>query len=76
MTTPARLPTSSFMSDAIPYLLSAALALISLVLLTGVLAFAKGGPWYRRNANRLMNLRVGVQFAAVLLLASLVYFVH
>jgi hypothetical protein len=64
------------MSEAIPYLLGAALALVSLVLLTGVLAFAKGGPWYQRNANRLMNLRVGAQFFAVLLLATLAYLSH
>ena len=69
-------PHLSSMSEAIPYLLGAALALVSLVLLTGVLAFAKGGPWYQRNANRLMNLRVGVQAVAVLLLALLVYFAH
>lgn len=61
------------MTDAAPYLLGSALALVALVLLTGLVAFAKGGPWYQRHANRLMNLRVAAQFLAVLLLAVLVF---
>lgn len=61
------------MNDLIPYLLGGALGAVLLVLLTGVLSFAKGGPWYQRNATRLMNLRVGTQFLAVLLLAALVF---
>ncbi len=61
------------MSDLLPYLIGAALVLVFTVLLTGILGFAKGGPWYQRNANRLMNLRVAVQAVAVLLLGLAVW---
>lgn len=54
-------------------LLSIAMGLVVLVLLTGVLAFAKGGPWYERHANHLMNLRVAAQALAVAILAALVF---
>lgn len=50
------------------WLIGAVLGLILLVLFTGVLGFAKNGPWYQRNANRLMNLRVAVQALAVILI--------
>jgi|AGTN01.1.fsa_nt_gi Hypoxia induced protein conserved region. len=64
------------MSDAISLLMLLPLAGVLLVLLAGVLAFAKGGPWYERNATRLMNLRVGAQLAAVLLFALAVWVTH
>jgi hypothetical protein len=57
------------MTDALPILLGVSLFLVVLVLATGVLGFAKGGPWYQRNANRLMNLRVAAQAVAVAVLA-------
>ncbi|MGE5546774.1 MAG: twin transmembrane helix small protein [Solirubrobacterales bacterium] len=61
------------MAHYVPLLLGGALALVVIALLTGVSSFVVGGPWYRRNANRLMNLRVGLQAVAVLLLAWAVY---
>ncbi|MEW5729161.1 MAG: HIG1 domain-containing protein [Pseudomonadota bacterium] len=61
------------MTDLIPYLLGVSLFCVVLVLFTGVVGFARGGPWYQRNANRLMNLRVAVQAAAVLLLGLAVW---
>lgn len=64
------------MNDLIPIMLGLALGAVTLVLLTGVFGFAKGGPWYRRNATRLMNLRVGLQLVAVLLLGALVLLAH
>lgn len=59
-------------------LVLAALALVAVlvVLVTGIGGFVKGGPWYERNANRLMNLRVGAQAVAVLLLALLAWLAH
>ncbi len=38
------------------------------VLLTGVWSFVKGGPFYERYGNRLMQARVGLQLVAALLL--------
>lgn len=60
------------MSAILSIILGVAMALVLLVLLTGVLGFAKGGPWYQRNSTRLMNLRVATQLVAVLVLAALV----
>ncbi|OJX81237.1 HIG1 domain-containing protein [Magnetospirillum sp. 64-120] len=45
---------------------------VAAVLVTGLLGFAGGGPWYRRHANTLMKLRVGLQLLAVLTLLALV----
>ncbi|MCR6631717.1 MAG: HIG1 domain-containing protein [Magnetospirillum sp.] len=61
------------MHAAIPFLLMGALGAVVLVLLVGVLSFAKGGPWYQRHANHLMNARVAAQALAVALLAAAVF---
>lgn len=47
-------------------------AAVAGVLVTGLLGFAGGGPWYRRHANTLMKLRVSLQLLAVLTLLVLV----
>ncbi|MBX9633419.1 MAG: HIG1 domain-containing protein [Magnetospirillum sp.] len=57
------------MQLAVQTLMGLALAVVTAILFTGIIAFAKGGVWYRRNANRLMNLRVAAQFSAALLFA-------
>jgi hypothetical protein len=62
------------MSHTLTILLGIAMAAVVLVLATGVASFAKGGEWYRRNANRLLMLRVAAQVVAVLLLAALILF--
>lgn len=62
--------------DVISLLMLLPLAGVLLVLLAGVLAFAKGGPWYQRNANRLMNLRVAAQLATILFFALVVWLMH
>jgi Mn2+/Fe2+ NRAMP family transporter len=61
------------MGHVLPTLLAVAVAVVVAVLLTGVAGFAKGGPWYQRHANHLMNLRVTAQLAAVLLFALAVW---
>lgn len=61
------------MIAALPTLLGVCLAAVAAVLLTGILAFAKGGPWYERNANLLMNLRVAAQAVAVAAFAATVW---
>ena len=55
------------------FLIGLALALVVIALATGVIGFAKGGPWYQRHANRLMQLRVAAQAVAVALLALLLW---
>jgi hypothetical protein len=61
------------MERSLPLPLILAMVAVVLVLLTGVAGFAKGGDWYSRNANRLMNLRVAAQGLAVALLAAAIY---
>ncbi len=48
------------------------------VLITGVTIFARGGEMNRRYANFMLNLRVGTQAVAVLLLGLLllVHWLH
>ena len=38
------------------------------ILVLGIGSFGKGGEFNRRNANRIMRWRIGLQFVAVLLI--------
>ncbi len=49
-------------------LLLVAMAAVLAVLMVGVWSFVKGGPFYQRYGNRLMQARVGLQLVAALLL--------
>lgn len=40
------------------------------ILLFGIGTFAKGGEFNKRNANKIMRWRLGVQFVAVLLIVA------
>ena len=53
-----------------PFFIIAAVAALAVlaVLLLGIGGFAKGGEFNRRNANRIMRWRIGLQFVAVLLI--------
>ncbi|NNU81532.1 twin transmembrane helix small protein [Halovulum dunhuangense] len=44
------------------------------VLLVGVGGFAKGGDFNRKYANKIMRLRLLLQFIAVILIVAVVYF--
>ncbi len=46
------------------------------VLLSGVIVFARGGEINRRWSNRLMNLRVGTQALAVIILGLILWLRH
>ena len=59
------------MTTILSILLGCALVAVVLVLLTGVVVFARGGEVNRRWSNRLMNFRVAAQFLAVMLLLAL-----
>jgi cytochrome b subunit of formate dehydrogenase len=52
-------------------LLVVALVAVFLVLVTGVTIFARGGEANRRYGNFMMNLRVGTQAVAVLILGAI-----
>jgi hypothetical protein len=55
-----------------PLFLFAALACLVVlgILLFGIGTFAKGGEFNRRNANRIMRWRLGVQFVAVIAIVA------
>ncbi|MCF6306190.1 MAG: twin transmembrane helix small protein [Rhodobacteraceae bacterium] len=44
------------------------------VLVLGLLSFAKGGEFHKRNANKLMRWRVGLQFLAVIFFMLFIFF--
>ncbi len=54
------------MSFLIPVLLAA----VALVLFTGIFGMMRGGNFNRKYGNRLMQLRVGLQFLAIVLIAA------
>jgi uncharacterized membrane protein affecting hemolysin expression len=55
-----------------PLFIFAAVACIVVlgILLFGIGTFAKGGEFNRRNANKIMRWRLGVQFVAVVLIVA------
>ncbi|MFO1209656.1 MAG: twin transmembrane helix small protein [Amaricoccus sp.] len=58
-----------------PLLVIVAIACLAVVavLLVGVGGFARGGAFNRKHANRIMRLRLLLQFIAVLLIVTYVY---
>lgn len=59
-----------------PFLLVVILACLAVlaVLLVGVGGFARGGDFNRKYANKIMRLRLLLQFVAVILIVLYVYF--
>ncbi len=57
------------------FLLLSAIACVAtlLVLLFGVGSFTRGGDFHRRNANRIMRLRLLMQAIAIALIVTTVY---
>ena len=56
------------MSDFLPFLIVLLLLSVLAVLGTGVVAMLRGGDFNRKYGNKLMRLRVLLQFAAVILI--------
>ena len=59
-----------------PLFIVAAIACLAVVvvLMVGVLGFARGGEFNRKYANKIMRLRLLAQFIAVVLIVIFVYF--
>lgn len=55
------------MSQTLVILLVVAVGLTAAVLVAGIVSMARGGEFNRRNANRLMRLRVAFQAVAILI---------
>ncbi len=60
-------------SDPLFLLVAVAVLATFLVLMTGVLGFAKGGKFNRKYGNKLMRLRILLQFIAVLAILLFVW---
>jgi len=60
------------MNDVILVLLAVTLAVVVIVLLTGVVGMARGGDFNARYGNKLMRLRVILQGLAIVLFILLV----
>ena len=54
--------------DPLFYIAVAATVVVAAILIFGVVTFARGGEFNRRNGNRIMRGRIGAQFVAVLLI--------
>ena len=50
------------------------LALVAIVLILGIRTLFKGGETSKKNSNKLMQMRVLLQFIAIVLLVSFAYF--
>jgi hypothetical protein len=57
-------------SDPLFLLATVACFVVLGILLFGIGTFAKGGEFNKRNANRIMRWRIGVQFVAVVLIVA------
>lgn len=64
------------MSDAFPVVILIACLAVLAVLVFGFASFARGGEFNKRWSNKLMQLRVGLQFVAVIVIVALAYFLR
>ena len=62
------------MSDILTILLFVAMGITLIVLVTGLISMARGGAFNRKNANRLMRLRVLFQGIAIVIFLVLIFF--
>jgi preprotein translocase subunit SecG len=61
-------------SDPLFVLVIISMAVVAIVLLTGIGGFGRGGEFNKKYANKIMRLRIVAQFVAVLLILAFVYF--
>lgn len=61
------------LSDPLFLLVLAGMFTTLAVLVLGLLSFAKSGAFHKRNANKIMRWRVGLQFVTVVIFMIWVY---
>ena len=61
-------------SDPLFVLVILSMAIVAIVLLTGIGGFGRGGEFNKKYANKIMRLRIIAQFFAVILILAFVYF--
>ncbi|HBZ42983.1 MAG TPA: twin transmembrane helix small protein [Maritimibacter sp.] len=60
-------------NDPLLIIVLIAVAVVAIILLTGIGSFAKGGEFNKRNANRLMRWRIYAQAIAIALILLFVW---
>jgi len=61
------------MSAFLPFLLGLAMLATLLILVVGLVGFARNGPFYKKHANNLMRARVIGQGLALLIFAVILW---
>ena len=61
------------MDSFLPFLLGFAMFATLLILVVGLVGFARNGPFYKKHANNLMRARIIVQGVALLLFALIMF---
>lgn len=56
------------------FLVPASISLVFLVLCAGIFAMFRGGEFNRTWSNRLMRLRVAMQFIAIIIIMGALYY--
>ena len=64
------------MSDPFFIIVLIAVVAVAIVLLFGLGGFAKGGEFNKTKANKVMRLRIGAQFFAVVLIVIYVWYIR
>ncbi len=72
-TSPGPVQETEMTSSPLFYLVIFACIAVAAVLLVGIGGFAKGGDFNRKYANKIMRLRIALQFLAVLLILLFVW---
>jgi hypothetical protein len=61
------------MNGFLTFLIPAAIVATTIVLIIGLVGFARGGEFNRKNANKLMRLRILFQAGAIILICIGIY---
>lgn len=61
------------MESALPFLMGFAMFATLIILVVGLVGFARNGPFYKKHANHLMRARVIGQGLALLILAIILF---
>jgi hypothetical protein len=64
------------MTESFPVVVLTACLVVLGVLVFGFASFARGGAFNRRWSNKIMQLRVALQFMAVIVIVAMAYFMR
>lgn len=62
------------MEASLNFLVPVSIALVFIVLCVGIFSMFRGGEFNRTWSNKLMRLRVAMQFVAILIIMGAIYF--